>query len=181
MENLLQQLINLVIALVCWILLAAVGKPLNEGLGNVQKGIGDLFEAVIKLLERAGGGAHQTSSTAQQTNKKFWQGVEAIFNKIIDALNTVTSVLRGHWSEVADQLGSRENRPWRGIGALVYLAAMIVFVYADMIQGANNVAALFRDIDLGLPDFLTNLVIPLLTASVGSAVMLGMIIHVSQK
>jgi hypothetical protein len=59
------------------------------------------------------------------------------------------------------------------VGAFVGFLALLLFVYADAAQGAQTFTLLFED---KIPDFLNSIIIPLMTASVGSALILGVLI-----
>lgn len=59
------------------------------------------------------------------------------------------------------------------VGALLGFLALLMFVYSDMAQGAQTFTLLFPG---PIPDFLNSIVIPLMTASVGSALILGVFI-----
>ena len=66
-----------------------------------------------------------------------------------------------------------ENR-WAGqqlIGALIGFFALLVFLYADSAQGAQTFALLFNG---SVPPLLNSIIIPLVTASAGSALILGL-------
>ena len=59
------------------------------------------------------------------------------------------------------------------VGAFVGFLALLLFVYADAAQGAQTFTLLFEG---DIPKFLNSIIIPLMTASVGSALILGVLI-----
>jgi hypothetical protein len=60
------------------------------------------------------------------------------------------------------------------IGALIGSLALSLFVYADAAQGAQTYSLLFTSATV--PPFLNDIILPLVTASVGSALILGLFI-----
>jgi len=57
------------------------------------------------------------------------------------------------------------------IGALIGFLALVTFLYADAAQGAQTFALLFEG---DIPTFLDNIIVPLVIASAGSALILGL-------
>jgi hypothetical protein len=59
------------------------------------------------------------------------------------------------------------------IGALIGFVALLAFLYADAAQGAQTYSLLF---DEDIPQFLNSIILPLVMASAGTAVILGLFI-----
>ncbi len=73
-----------------------------------------------------------------------------------------------------EKIAPEDKRVWRLFGSLIQLTALGLFVYADMVQGANNLSTLFPTIVV--PEYLRDITYSLLIASVGVAVALGMLL-----
>jgi len=101
-----------------------------------------------------------SSTIIQPTDKK-----QDHTSYLVTCDNGVTSIFNGQ----------PENR-YAGqqiIGALVGFLALLAFLYADAAQGAQTFALLFEG---NIPPFLNSIIIPLITASAGSALILGLFI-----
>jgi len=101
-----------------------------------------------------------SSTIIQPTDKK-----QDHTSYLVTCDNGVTSIFNGQ----------PENR-YAGqqiIGALVGFLALLAFLYADAAQGAQTFALLFEG---NIPPFLNSIIILLITASAGSALILGLFI-----
>lgn len=81
---------------------------------------------------------------------------------------------RSHRSHVVQSVFPEEGlRVWRMGGAVLYGALLALFVYADVSISANNFGALFAE--GAVPAVLRGLLVPLLAASAGTAIALGIV------
>src|SRR5690606_37370408 len=65
-------------------------------------------------------------------------------------------------------------RVWHMVGAVIYGLLLAMFVYADLSVGANNFSSVFPEGEI--PEALRGLVLPLLAASAGTAIALGIVL-----
>jgi len=145
-------------------LLTAVGGFITEPLALLLETIRDLRDAI-----------RSSRDPARHLNERARDATQAFLQEVIQGLNSVASSLRRHVQYTISFLEpDQSKRGWRVLGALISLAAIGLFIYADMAQGANTITTLFPEVEV--PRFLQDLVVPLLVASAGTAAALGMII-----
>jgi hypothetical protein len=167
---------QMVFVLIAWTILAVVGALLDQALkevrGAVRSGFSDVVQGLGTVVDRAGEG----SNVAQRQNAEVWGIIKKILSSIAAGLDSAVFTLGSHCAGLKSVLGDEQHRAVRVIGAIVYLFALAFFGYADLAQGANAFSGWLKDIQIAVPPVLQNLMVPILVASTGSAVMLGIVI-----
>lgn len=70
----------------------------------------------------------------------------------------------------------KELRVWRVVGGLVSAVLLVLFIYADLVQGINNIAEVEPDVFSDVPSWLGNLTLAVLVGSIGTTFTLALII-----
>ena len=106
--------------------------------------------------------AKPNDSSLVEENQKQTENYEDTY--LVSCKNNEKSVFNNPENEYAGQ---------QVIGALIGLLALLGFLYADAAQGAQTFSILF---DGAIPPFLDSIIAPLIIASAGSALILGVFI-----
>ena len=89
-------------------------------------------------------------------------------------MNSWAEPIRENVKKLINTVAPEDKRIWRVFGALLQMILFGLFIYADAIQGANNLSTLFPN--LHIPDPLKDITFSILIASVGVCVALGVIL-----
>ena len=166
--------LQMVISFVSWVMLAIVRTRAHLMLDAASEFLSGSFARVAKGSASGAATVTDARSWAEERIAAFWNALGSLLETLVKLIDPVLGALASHSTVVIRQLPSSDaNRASRAFGALFFLVALAAFLYADAAQGANNISALF--VDVTVPSPLRNLVVPLLVASAGSLLMLGVI------
>lgn len=96
--------------------------------------------------------------------------VDTKVNEIVEKQSTG----KGEEFSVFDNRPENKNAGQKVVGALIEFIALLAFLYADASQSAQTYSVLFPTSTI--PDWLNNIVVPLIVASAGTAFILGIFI-----
>lgn len=166
--------LQMIISAVVWVLFAIVRTRLHDMLGTAS----EFFSGSFSLVSKGSASGAQTVTEAREWAEErfaaFWTAFGELSERLVELIDPVFDALDLHLNNMIRQVpSSNEDRASRAFGAVFFLAAAAAFLYADAAQGANNLSALF--VDVTVPSPLRNLVVPLLVASAGTLLMLGVI------
>src|SRR6266540_1653954 len=174
MERISELLNNPISWLIVWILIAISSHQLEELLSKIGDFLGNPLRSVSTGLE----GLATGTKSANDLGKDFIEEMKEIVAKALDdisnALGSSIDPIYRYVNFVIEKIAPEDKRVWRLFGSLIQLTALGLFVYADMVQGANNLSTLFPTIVV--PEYLRDITYSLLIASVGVAVALGMLL-----
>lgn len=161
--------------LTLWAFLAIVFKPLESLLRESGSLLHTLFGEFRKGSRGAADNVRNGSSKARKINHDAIQAVKALLRMIIRGLGTITNTLNAHARHVSNILAPKgHNLAWRIVGSMVIFGMLPLFIYADIAQGLNSLSTLLPG-QVEIPEFLQELPIPIAISSVGSMLVLGMI------
>jgi len=159
---------------IIWILIAVS----NHQLGELLAKLSDFLESPLKSLSNGLENLVTGTKRANDSGKDFVEEMKDIIVKALDdisnALTSSIDPIYKYVNLVVEKVAPEEKRVWRLFGSLIQLAGLGLFVYADMVQGANNLSTLFPTIIV--PGYLRDITYSLLIASVGVAVALGILL-----
>ena len=182
--------IQMVIYLILWFALGAAYDFIKDGLQRTK----DVFSEVsTDLKERAERGkkaiVHRPRDIEMAVVNDFLESIRAALNLLQKNLRKLGKhfimqvVAKEHISTEGQTTDSPLlEEPYAGqkiVGALVELAALMAFIWADAALAAQTYSILFSPdphTPMRVPDLLNNTIVPLIVASAGSAFILGIFI-----
>lgn len=167
--------LQVVISLVGWLFLTVTRLLVHQLLDSASSLLTGALKAAGGGFQDGGSAIAKSGNWTEKRAVGFWTAIKSLLDKIVELMDPLVDALASHCRSMLRHIPSTdENRGTRIFGSVLFMAALGAFVYADMAQGANNLSDLF--IDIHIPSFLNSLVVPLLVASGGSLLMLGVIL-----
>lgn len=156
------------------ILLALSQTKVKELIGDIGGVLQPAISESQKISAHAQDTIQRSKEGAVSASNKTFLAMEAVLKKLVYTLNNACSGLVFGIKHLIKQLTpDSELAGWRMLGAMVELTALALLVFADASISANNYVAI--DPNAKIPDFLKGLSIPMLMASTGGALIMGMI------
>lgn len=179
-ENILRILAGIV-------LLAIIEKPLLEGMNGFVQKLKGVLQHICDGLNGASNAIGRCFVRLQADVRSLGRGVAEALEPLVEGLSSLLMPIVGHWSAVlATVTEGATRRAERILGGFIYLAALLAFVYADAALGFNTYAAITTKAGLPPPSLpaslafllplLKDLTLPLITAFVVNALILGTIL-----
>ncbi|PKN81933.1 MAG: hypothetical protein CVU47_04980 [Chloroflexi bacterium HGW-Chloroflexi-9] len=157
------------------LLLTILHDRIDALLDRVAAVFTDLFGVAIEALGKL---SQAIAIRADPIAGAVRRGALAIA-PVIETMNrslvgTAVELDRHRRSTTATVFRDEDLRSWHVIGAIVYGALLAVFVYADLSVGANALSAQFPEAEI--PARLRGIVLPILAASAGTLIALGIVV-----
>jgi hypothetical protein len=158
-----------------WILLAITRAPMEKLLRQAGSTVVAPFTKSADTLAQAAPQAAQMAPMAQDVNDRFGKAVDALLDRLLKSIKCVESGLRTHIESLLTTICPDPTyRVWRVLGSFINVMALVMFLYADTAQAANNMVTLITT--ESIPGPLRNVMIPLLISSAGTTLILGMML-----
>ncbi len=164
---------EIVIASIIWIILgmaSGIAKLFVNYIG------GTAISSSFGVSQRASEYAVQLKeSTASSASIK--KVVDDLLEEIGAAIATAQEATKG-WADnfLKQVIGSHEEyKGQKVLGSLIELILLAAFVYADAAQGVNNLSVLLG-IQEAIPDWLKDIIVPIVVSSAGTVFIVGMFI-----
>lgn len=157
-----------------WILMAITNNQLTELLAKISHFLSSPFQAGMTGSAELQEKARSATSSGKEYIKELRELVRDALGQFITEFNSLSDPIRENVSKLIDAIAPEDKRIWRIFGALLQMVLFGLFIYADAIQGANNLSTLFPN--LVVPEPLRDITFSLLIASVGVVVALGIIL-----
>lgn len=136
-----------------------------------------LFDKVKELVGPDGIQEGVLLSEAPNTVKEITKSVKLVSHRastrLGDHMKEVFMVIANEEQEASTALPGQKI--WRTFGAVLSLILLTLFIYADTVQGINNVSMLFPNEVASLPDWLKNIALSVVMSSVGTILTLAFI------
>lgn len=169
-----------------WIFLAIIRTPLLQVMNNLVNSLKALLKLLLGGLDGARKQVGLGVTSLQEDMHGLANGLEEALTPFVTGLSSLLYAMLAHWGRVLATVTEGANSGHqRVLGAFIYMAAMVAFVYADAALGFNTVAAITSKAGLPpprLPEFLAfatplllDITLPLVIAFVGNVAMLGLI------
>lgn len=144
-----------------WQLAGPSVEALKNLFSQVKETIGPDSEDIHVRQNRA----HEV---VEEVTMEISSGARNIAGKMGEHLRSVFAVIAGGEDEEIHKM-------WRVFGAVISMILLLLFVYADVVQGVNNLSMLYLNETTLLPGWIKNIVLSLIMSSVGTALTLSFI------
>lgn len=187
--------------IIAWLIIGAANGIIRELIQISGRTVSSVTRTTSKRNRRYSQGLKKVEDNKEVAKKTVEEILVSIEKKTRDAKNFISGLAQHFFAQAIDT-GEQEqkdeaevksiivnkndvepsDRPvifprYAGqkiLGAMLELAALLIFLYADAAQTANTISGLFPGTPV--PDWLTNITIPLIAASAGAVFLLGMFI-----
>jgi hypothetical protein len=149
--------------------------PLRHFITHLSGSVKTPLLSTSAAVQNARQGVAHADPVVQGHKTRAIATMAEVLDLLIATLQEAASGLRQHMHAALDQaMTSPNHKMVQVLGHLMLLAYLPLFAFADVGQGANTLVTLFPGEII--PEALRNIMVPLLVASVGSAVALSMML-----
>ena len=166
-------------SIILWLIVAALTEPIQRGIERMRPAargvvtfLTDSMNAVSTAIRNGIGSVQNEIVRAGNGVSEIIRTVEHVFRRWSDAVGRWRSVINPLVREIPDPTQ-------RVLGAILYLAAVLIFLYTDAALGINSATSIFGRANVPLPNViapLRELAIPLVVAFMLNVFMLGVIL-----
>ena len=167
--------VQIFIYITIWFFLGAVKEPIKLLIQEISRLFLKPIDIVVEGLNNGTNGLKELSPITQEINERLWKTSLDLVGDISSGLENVVYPLNDHIVHVVDLISpEEEKRAWRITGDLMQLLFLTLFLYADLSLSFNNLSVTFPGIRV--PEFFSSITFPILVSSIGSSIVLGMIV-----
>lgn len=156
-----------------WIILGTAAGIMKVFVNSIG---GTLISSSFEVSEKASNYASQIKETEAKS-----ESVKKVVDDLLTEIESGLSLAQEKTKEWANnflQQVTGKHDEYKGqkvLGAIIELILLIAFFYADASQGVNNLSVLLG-IQESIPDWLKNIIIPIVVSSAGTVFIVGMFI-----